>query len=161
MVDTDDLGHLWEHLVLGELHAQLGRDPVRYWRTKHGNEVDFVVVRRGRPPIAIECTWAASEFDPAGMKVFRAAYPNGPNFVVSADVSPARPYERATGPLRVRFVALADLAQEIASAGHRVRTPKTTPEVISDESDVDGLVLRDHVEQDDDRVITDLSADLT
>jgi len=77
----DDLGHLWEHLVLNELHAHLGRDPVRYWRTKHGNEVDFVIVRRGRPPIAIECKWAASEFDPAGIKVFRAAYPGGPNFV--------------------------------------------------------------------------------
>ena len=33
--------------------------------------------------------------------------------------------------------------------------------MISDESDVDGLVLRDHVERDDVRAITDLSADLT
>jgi predicted nucleotidyltransferase len=31
----------------------------------------------------------------------------------------------------------------------------------SDESDVDCLVLLDHVERDDDRAITDLSADLT
>jgi hypothetical protein len=32
-----------------------------------------------------------------------------------------RPYERTIGPLRVRFVALADLAQEIASASNPVR----------------------------------------
>ena len=32
--------------------------------------------------------------------------------------------------------------------------------MISDESDVDGLVLRDHVEREDDRAITGLSADL-
>ena len=47
---------------------------------------------------------------------------------------------------------------EVSAAA--VRTPQTTPGVISDESDVDGLVLRDHVERDDDRVITGLSADL-
>ena len=112
---ADDLGHLWEHLVLNELHAHVGREPVRYWRTKHGSEIDFVVVGRGRPPVAVECKWAASEFDPAGMKVFRAAYPDGPNLVVAADVSPGRPYDRTMGRLRLRFVALADLEQEIGA----------------------------------------------
>jgi len=110
---SDDLGPLWEHLVLNELHAHVGRDQVRYWRTKHGSEIDFVVVGRGRPPVAIECKWTASEFDPAGMRVFRAAYPEGPNFVVAADISPARPYERTIGPMHVRFVALADLEPEL------------------------------------------------
>lgn len=110
---NDDLGNLWEHLVLNELHAHLGRDPVRYWRTKHGNEVDFVVVRRGQPPVTIECKWTAREFDAAGLRVFRAAYPTGPNFVVAADVSPGQPYERGVGAQRVRFVALADLAREL------------------------------------------------
>jgi hypothetical protein len=51
------------------------------------------------------------------MRVFRAAYPSGPNFVVSADVTAGRSYERAFGSLGVRFVALADLAQEIVTAG--------------------------------------------
>jgi len=120
----DDLGHLWEHLVLNELHAHLRRDQVRYWRTKHGNEIDFVVVGRGRPPIAIECKWASNEFDPAGMRVFRAAYPAGPNFVVAADVSPARAYERSIGPLRVRFIALADIEQEIAAAEQTKSLPE-------------------------------------
>lgn len=112
-LQSDNLGHLWEHVVLNELHAHVGRDQVRYWRTKHGSEIDFVVVGRGRPSIAIECKWTASEFDPAGMRVFRAAYPDGPNFVVAADISPARPYERTIGPMHVRFVALADLEREL------------------------------------------------
>ena len=41
-----------------------------------------------------------------------------------------------------------------------MRTPKTTPGVISDESDVDGLVLLDHVERDDDRVPASALPDL-
>ena len=46
----EDCGPLWEHLVLNELHAHYGRAPVHYWRTKHGNEIDFVLARRGHPP---------------------------------------------------------------------------------------------------------------
>lgn len=41
----DDLGVLWEHLVLKELHARFGRGPDHDWRTKHGSEVDFVLAR--------------------------------------------------------------------------------------------------------------------
>jgi hypothetical protein len=72
----------------------------------------LVLVGRGRPPVAVECKWASSEFDPAGMNVFRAAYPDGANLVVAADVSPGRPYDRTVGRLHVRFVALADLGLE-------------------------------------------------
>ena len=112
----DDLGPLWEHLVLNELHAHVGREPIRYWRTKHGTEVDFVIARRGQPPVAIECKWSASEFDPAAMKIFRTAYPDGPSFVVTADLTASRPFSRAYGPLRVTFVSLDDLIARIASA---------------------------------------------
>jgi len=40
---NDDLGVLWEHLVLNELQVHVDRSRVHYWRTKHGNEVDFVL----------------------------------------------------------------------------------------------------------------------
>lgn len=109
----EDLGHLWEHVVLNEIHAHVGRECVRYWRTKHGNEVDFVVVLRGQPPMAIECKWSSSEFDPAGMRVFRGAYPGGRNLVVAADVAPGRSFERTAGSLTTRFVALEDVAAEL------------------------------------------------
>jgi len=114
----DDLGPLWEHLVLNELHAHIGRDPIRYWRTKHGTEVDFVIARRGKPPVAIECKWSTSEFDPAAMKIFRAAYPDGPSFVVTADLSGSPPFSRTYGPLSVTFVSLDDLIANVALPGN-------------------------------------------
>jgi hypothetical protein len=109
----DDLGTLWEHLVLNELHAHIGREPIRYWRTKHGTEIDFVVARKGRAPVAIECKWSASDFNPAAMKIFRAAYPEGPSFVVAADLTGTAPFARSYGSLSVVFTSAADLVARL------------------------------------------------
>ena len=106
-----DLDSLWEHLVLNELHAHVGRRPIRYWRTKHGSEVDFVLVRSGRPPVAVECCWSAADFEPAGLRSFRGAYPGGASFVVTADTPDGGSFERAYGPLRVTFVSPRDLVR--------------------------------------------------
>jgi hypothetical protein len=106
-----DLGALWEHLVLNELHAHVGRGAIRYWRTKHGSEVDFVLVRHGRAPVAVECCWSAADFEPAAMRSFRGAYPGGASFVVSADTPDGGSCERAYGPLRVTFVSPRDLVR--------------------------------------------------
>jgi uncharacterized protein len=103
----DDRGVLWEHVVLNELHAHAGRDPIRYWRSKHGNEVDFVIAHRGQPPIAVECKWSSGAFDPAGVRAFRRRYPKGENWVVAQDVRQA--YQGRFGPLTVRFAPLADV----------------------------------------------------
>ncbi|MBI2561986.1 MAG: ATP-binding protein [candidate division NC10 bacterium] len=111
----EDLGLLWEHLVLNELHAHLGQGAIHYWRSKHGNEVDFVLARRGQPPTVIECKWSAAEFDPASLKVFRSRYLKGSNYVVSADVG--APLTRRYGALAVRFVSLAGLLQELVRSG--------------------------------------------
>jgi len=99
----EDMGILWEHLVLNELHAAHGRSAIHYWRTKSGTQVDFVVAATGRPPDVVECKWTADAFDPGGMKAFRRRYANGRNFVVAGDV--AEPYSRRFGDLNVRFVA--------------------------------------------------------
>jgi len=107
----EDLGLLWEHLVLNELHAHLGQGTIHYWRSKHGNEVDFVLARRGQPPTAIECKWSAAEFDPASLKAFRSRYLKGSNYVVSTDVG--SPLTRRYGALAVRFVSLAALVEEL------------------------------------------------
>ncbi len=108
----DDLGLLWEHVVLNELHAHLGRGPVHYWRTKHGSEVDFVIVRRGSAPALVECKWSADEFDPAGMAAFRARYPGGENYVVASNVR--RRFSRTHRGLTVHYLALADLGETLA-----------------------------------------------
>ena len=107
----EDLGRLWEHLVLNELQAHLGRPPIHYWRSKHGNEVDFVVASRGQPPTAIECKWSSGEFDPTHLRAFRRRYPAGVNFVVSADVE--TPRTRRAGEITVDVVSLRDLLERL------------------------------------------------
>jgi predicted AAA+ superfamily ATPase len=109
----EDLGVLWEHFVLNELHAHLGREPIRYWRSKHGSEIDFVIARRGRPPIAVECKWSAGEFDPAGVRAFRAAYPEGENYVVASDVD--RTHTRTARGVAVTYVGLNGLIERLTS----------------------------------------------
>ena len=60
---SEDLGQLWEHYVLNEIHGRLGERRVQYWRDKQGHEVDFVIAPRGRAPIAIECKWSERNLD--------------------------------------------------------------------------------------------------
>ncbi len=113
----EDQGPLWEHLVLNELHAHRGAGAIHYWRNKHGNEVDFVVARRGAPPVAIECKWSTADFDASSLRPFRNRYPKGPNFVVAADLR--APFQRRYGDLAVRFVSLAGLIDALRGRGAR------------------------------------------
>lgn len=108
---TEELGQLWEHLVLNELFCQLETRSINYWRDKSGHELDFVYVPRGKQPVAIECKWRASEFDPKSLRSFRAVYPNGKNVVVAEDID--KPFSRSFDQLRVRFVGLQDLGKEV------------------------------------------------
>ncbi|MBI4012735.1 MAG: ATP-binding protein [Candidatus Rokubacteria bacterium] len=108
----DDLGPLWEHLVLNELHAHFGRRPIHYWRSKHGNEVDFVLATGRRPLAAIECKSSADDFDASGLKAFRGRYPRGPNLVVAADARDG--FTRRYADLAVRFVSLPGLIAELS-----------------------------------------------
>jgi uncharacterized protein len=107
----EDLGLLWEHLVLNEVHAHMGTGTIHYWRSKHGNEIDFVLARRGGPPTAIECKWTARDLDYANLHAFRSAYPGGANYLVASDVD--RPVTRRHGDLMVRFVSPAQLISEV------------------------------------------------
>ena len=111
-------GLLWEHVVLNELHAHVGRSPVHYWRSKHGNEVDFVLAA-SRDPTLIECKWTAEAFDPAGMQAFRRRYPRGINIVVASDVEQS--FSKKFGDLPVRIVGLGALADTLVRRAHRRR----------------------------------------
>ena len=108
-----ELGLLWEHLVLNELYAQIGRARVHYWRTKHGNEVDFVVTTAREAPMVIECKWTADQFDPAGLQAFRRRYHSGRNLVIASDVD--RGYSKRFGAQTVRFEGLATLRATLTS----------------------------------------------
>lgn len=108
----DDLGLLWEHFVLGEIHGRLQLRALRYWRNKRGAEVDFVLPRRGaRGPIAVECKWREGSFDPSALLAFRHAYPEGDNFVVAGDVQ--RSFTRTHSGVRIEFLSLEELIERL------------------------------------------------
>jgi predicted AAA+ superfamily ATPase len=103
----DDLGPLWEHLVLEQIQALFPDEPVLYWRDKAGREVDFVLAR-GRDKVdAVECKWDPAAFDGSALQVFRGYYPKGRNFLVSPSGAPA--YTRMFGKLEVRVCTPSDL----------------------------------------------------
>jgi hypothetical protein len=98
----DDLGSLWEHLVLNELKAHAQGHPIHYWRDKNRHELDFVVARNPSEPMAIEVKWRADAFDAANLGIFRKIYPAGLNFLVAHDVD--QPFTRSFGNLKVRIL---------------------------------------------------------
>ena len=52
----EDLGYMWEHIVLNEIQGNLQTRTVNYWRDKHDHEIDFVINdRRNNALTAIEC----------------------------------------------------------------------------------------------------------
>ena len=108
---NEELGRLWEHFVLNELHARLQTRRIHYWRDKRGHEVDFVWAPRGKPPVAIECKWSADGFDPVNFLSFEPLYPLADLVVVAADVE--RPFTHQAGGLKIHFVGLEDLVRRL------------------------------------------------
>jgi predicted AAA+ superfamily ATPase len=100
----DDLGILWEHFVLNEIMARLQSREIYYWRDKRGHEVDFILLRRRKNPLALECKWSADGFDPSNLEAFRRQHPAGENIVLAGDVK--RSFVRSHGALTVRFDTL-------------------------------------------------------
>lgn len=78
----DDYGPLWEHIVLEYLQAHAYESQIQYWRLADGREVDFVVARSRDEIDTIECKWNQEQFDPASLKLFRALYPKGNNYLM-------------------------------------------------------------------------------
>lgn len=83
----EDLGFLWEHLVLDELHAEFGPEAIFYWRDKQKREIDFVLARRGRDPVAIECKWKLKSAHRTQFSAFQALYPTARQILVTSDGS--------------------------------------------------------------------------
>jgi predicted AAA+ superfamily ATPase len=108
---SDDFGTMWEHFVLNELMAQRQNRDVHYWRDKRGHEVDFVLARSRKAPVAVECKWSSNGFDPSNLQAFRHQYPSGTNFVVAQDIG--RGYSHTYGDLTVRFESLASFISKL------------------------------------------------
>ena len=109
----EDLGLLWEHFVLNEIMAQTQSREIHYWRNKRDLEVDFVLTRARKLPVAIECKWSASGFSPRALLAFRRQYPDGENFVVANDVD--RAFTSDYNGIQVKFVNLGTLIAEVCS----------------------------------------------
>jgi hypothetical protein len=103
----EDLGLLWEHLVLEHLQAHFPDTPVRYWRDKPGREIDFVLAHRRDQVDAIECKWNSDTFDGAALQVFRSYYPQGRNYLVSPSGEPG--HTRRFGAHEVRVCTPSEL----------------------------------------------------
>jgi predicted AAA+ superfamily ATPase len=112
-VRDEDLGALWEHYVLNELQGRAIAAEIRYWRTSRHREVDFVLVRRGRDPVAVECKWRVDGREELpGLRAFRRTYPKGETFVVAANIE--RPFQRELLPgIRARYVGLEELVGDV------------------------------------------------
>jgi predicted AAA+ superfamily ATPase len=87
----EDLGLLWEHLVLEHLQAHFSSVPIHYWRDKAGHELDFVLPHSRDHVDVIECKWSPEAFDSKSLEVFRKIYPGGRNFLVTPGAGPATP----------------------------------------------------------------------
>jgi predicted AAA+ superfamily ATPase len=63
---------------------------INYWRDKQGHEIDFIISRRGKQPIAIECKWQDKNHDLRNIKVFNRHYPQAKIFIVCHDIQTTR-----------------------------------------------------------------------
>ena len=81
--ERDDRGVLYESFVYLHLFRQLKPNmEIRFWRTKKGSEVDFVLLKN-RIPLPVEVKSNPAEMSvPPGMKAFLKAYPESPYGVV-------------------------------------------------------------------------------
>ncbi|MFO0827248.1 MAG: ATP-binding protein [Phycisphaerales bacterium] len=101
---TEDLGGLWENVVLEHLVAQPAEITIHYWRDKSEREIDFVVPRQRGACDAIECKWDPRRFDSSNLTAFRSLYPKGRNFVVAPSIR--EPYTRTLDGFDITFTGL-------------------------------------------------------
>lgn len=114
-IPPEHRGLMWEHIVLNELLATGMRDRLRYWRTKQKREVDFVLIRRGKQPVAIECKWnIKNESDADGLVKFAEFYPEARLVLVAHNLS--EPYKRTYKGVPIEFVNLAHLERKLHDA---------------------------------------------
>ena len=106
-----DMGDLWEHFVLNEIHAATQSRSVSYWRDKQKHEVDFIWVPRGKPPLAIECKWSWQGFDPVNLRHFPQSTRPATTLWSAHDVD--RPIKRTFGGIVVHFESISGLLKRL------------------------------------------------
>lgn len=107
----DNMANLWEHFILNEVQSRMQIRDIRYWRDKHGYEVDFVLLNGPSAPTAIQCSWIADEADIRSLKYFRRRYPGGENWIVARDVR--KPFTLEDKGMDFHFMGLHDFASTL------------------------------------------------
>ncbi len=82
-IREDDMGLLWEHLVLDSLRMRFAEDAVLYWQDKSKRAVDFVVRRTGGRVDLVECKLNPDQLNAAPVRAFRNRYPDGENHIAT------------------------------------------------------------------------------
>jgi predicted AAA+ superfamily ATPase len=82
----EDKGALYESFVLLQIVQQLKPNmEVRFWRTKKGDEVDFILIKN-RVPVPVEVKSGLTDFSiPKGMRLFMKNYPKAPFGIVFSE----------------------------------------------------------------------------
>jgi uncharacterized protein len=123
---ADDVGILLEHLFLNEVHAHGTSFGVHYWRDKAHHEVDFVLLRRGADPVAVECKVSERAFDANGLAAFRRRYPEGANWLVIPEGEGR--WTTTVRGMDVEVLPLGEVETALRAAGRRGReTPASRP----------------------------------
>lgn len=77
ITERTDKGELWEKTFLRILADKYGSDPIQFWRTASGNEVDFVLSDTGKLK-AFEVKYGQNQIEANKYKLFMEAYPEIP-----------------------------------------------------------------------------------
>jgi predicted AAA+ superfamily ATPase len=101
----EDLGGLWEHLVLDELRARFQPKEIFYWRDKQKHEVDFILARKGHPPLAIECKWKLKAVAKGNFPSFKTIYPDARLIIITTDADTPR-LNRTSGAIEAGLLHL-------------------------------------------------------
>ena len=109
----EDLGGLWEHLVLDELRAHFQTGEIYHWRDKQKHELDFVLARKGLPPIAVECKWKLKSGEPRSFMSFQTLYPDARLLMITTDA--AKPHHNRQNGYIEAGLGHLQLAIELAS----------------------------------------------
>ena len=117
---AEDLGFMWEHSILNEMHGHLQTHIINYWRDKRGHEIDFIIKNRaGNIFTAIECKFNSYSDDilsgsiGKNFEAFRSLYPDGDNLVVSNNIDTS--FKKQYKDLTITFVSAKDLIMKLKS----------------------------------------------
>lgn len=83
MDQRHDKGVLFESFVMNAIQPQLRTNmEVKFWRTRQGDEVDFILLKNRLPyPIEVKANFNSS-YCPKGMSLFLKKYPNSPGGMI-------------------------------------------------------------------------------